>query len=73
MLFRSLKKAAKFTGKDMDEDTGLYYLTPEQQAAGTWLIKELMSLHNISNDNIFRHPEVQAKNETEARSVEIPK
>jgi hypothetical protein len=47
-------------------------ITLEQQAAGTWLMKELMSKYNISRDNIFKHPEVQAKNRTEAQSVEIP-
>lgn len=54
-------------GKEVYED-----VTLEQQAAGKWLMMYLMEKHNISRKNIFRHPEVQAKNETEAQSIEKP-
>lgn len=47
-------------------------LTPEQQRAGQWLMKKLITKYNITSNNIFRHPEVSAKMKTEAQSVEIP-
>ncbi len=47
-------------------------VTPQQQAAGKWLMLQLMRKHDITRENIFRHPQVSRKMRTEAQSIEIP-
>ena len=47
-------------------------LTGAQQKSNKLLLIYLMNKYNIPRDNIFRHPEVQRKNKTEAQSVQIP-
>jgi len=47
-------------------------LTSTQQASSHQLLLYLMNKYNIPRSNIFKHPEVQRKNETEAQSVQIP-
>lgn len=47
-------------------------LTLQQKEAGKWLLKQLMIKYDLSKEKIFRHPEVSAKQETEAQSVEYP-
>lgn len=54
-------------GREIYED-----ITSEQQDAANYLIRRLMRVYNIPRENVFRHPEVQAKNATEAQSVQIP-
>lgn len=46
--------------------------TPQQQAAREWLMLQLMKKYDIPRENIFRHPQVSKKMETEAQSIEIP-
>jgi len=44
-------------------------VTLEQNASLKWLIQELQATFNLSLYEVFRHPVVSRKNETEARSA----
>lgn len=44
-------------------------LTSAQQSALQWLIKELVETLNVSMNEVYRHPEIGRKNETEASTA----
>lgn len=56
--------------KSADGKTEVYEpITPAQQTSLSWLVGKLRATYNISLTEVFRHPEVSWKNETEASSA----
>ncbi|HHZ8502644.1 TPA: peptidoglycan recognition protein family protein [Morganella morganii] len=59
-------KAYGITGKTVEEYENV---NPQQNASLKWLVSELLDSMDISASEVYRHPDVGRKNETETSTV----
>lgn len=58
----------ELVGKSIDDST-YETVTPQQNASLTWLIGQLYEVYKLTDNDVYRHPEISYKNSGEARTA----